>query len=66
MADPPVPGARRQMAVPKAESPGPPSIHPIVPYLYVLAVAAIVALILAAYAWLYREEIRRIITSSPT
>jgi len=53
------------MAVPSAEGPPPPSVHPAVPYLYVLAVAAMASLILAVYVWFHRAEIQRIIDLSP-
>ncbi len=53
------------MAVPSAEGPPPASVHPAVPYLYVLAVAAMASLVVALYAWFHREEILRIINVSP-
>jgi hypothetical protein len=51
--------------MPGAEGPGPPSVHPAAPYLYVLAVAGMASLILALYVWFHRAEIQRIINVSP-
>ena len=53
------------MAVPGAEGPGPPWVHPAAPYLYVLAIAGMASLILALYVWFHRAEIQRIINLSP-
>jgi hypothetical protein len=40
--------------------------HPFVPYLVVLGLALVFALGLAGYVWLYRDELARILTQSPT
>lgn len=42
-----------------------PSWQPLVPYLVVLGLAACMALVVAAYLWSNRDEIYRIITTTP-
>lgn len=44
----------------------PGAVHPALPYLAMLGLAAVLALALGAYLWLHRAEILRILTQSPT
>ncbi len=46
--------------------PATPTPSPWLPYLAVLALAAIMALFVALYAWANREEIWRILSQAPT
>jgi hypothetical protein len=47
-------------------TPATPAPSPWLPYAAVLALAATMALLVALYAWMNREEIWRILSQSPT